>query len=204
MSQENVEPGRRAYEAFNRGDSEGIVADIAPEFEYVATGAIPGVGGAYGGAEGLRQFLESFWGEFDEPRVEVRELIEAGDQVVAALTFRLGASRAAQRPTGTSGMCGRCGTARSFVGRRSRAGTTPSKRRAFGVGGVPEERRDRASDCRAGKRRADWDGANPRTSCLSRPAPFADGGPIADRRCSGKTMPTSTEPTCPPLMRKGG
>ena len=88
MSQENVERVRRAYEAFNRGDSEGIVADIAPEFEYVATGAIPGVGGAYRGVEGLRQFLGSFWGEFDEPRVEVRELIEAGDQVVAALTFR--------------------------------------------------------------------------------------------------------------------
>jgi ketosteroid isomerase-like protein len=88
MSQENVEKVRRAYEAFNRGDSEGMVADVAPEFEYVGTGLIPGVGGAYSGAEGLRQFLESFWGEFDEPRVEIRELIEAGDQVVAALTFQ--------------------------------------------------------------------------------------------------------------------
>ena len=29
MSQENVEIVRRAFEAFNRGDSEGMVADIA-------------------------------------------------------------------------------------------------------------------------------------------------------------------------------
>jgi uncharacterized protein len=85
---ENVDKVRRAYEAFNRGDSEGMVADIAPDFEYVATGTVPGVEGTYRGVEGLRQFLESFWGEFDEPRVEIRELIEAGDQVVAALTFQ--------------------------------------------------------------------------------------------------------------------
>ena len=85
---ENVEKVRRAFEAFNRGDSEGMVANIAPDFEYVATGTVPGVRGAYRGVEGLRQFLESFWGEFDEPRVEIRELIEAGDQVVAALTFQ--------------------------------------------------------------------------------------------------------------------
>jgi uncharacterized protein len=88
MSQENVEMARRAYAAFNRGDSEGMVADIAPDFEYVTTGAIPGVGGVYRGPEGLSRFLESFWGEFDEPGLEVRELIEAEDQVLAGLTFQ--------------------------------------------------------------------------------------------------------------------
>jgi ketosteroid isomerase-like protein len=47
MSQENVELVRRAYEEFNRGDSKGMVADFAPAFEYVSTGAIPGVRGVY-------------------------------------------------------------------------------------------------------------------------------------------------------------
>ena len=46
MSQENVEKVQRAYEAFNRGDSEGMVANIAPDFEYVATGTVPGVRGS--------------------------------------------------------------------------------------------------------------------------------------------------------------
>ena len=44
MSQENDEVVRRAYEAFNRGDLEGTVADAVPDFEYVATGTIPGIG----------------------------------------------------------------------------------------------------------------------------------------------------------------
>jgi hypothetical protein len=41
MSREPVEVVRRAYEAFSRGDLEGLFADAAPEFEYVATWAIP-------------------------------------------------------------------------------------------------------------------------------------------------------------------
>ena len=45
MSQENVEIARRAYEAFNRGDLQAMVADLAPNFEYATTGAIPGMTG---------------------------------------------------------------------------------------------------------------------------------------------------------------
>jgi ketosteroid isomerase-like protein len=51
MSREIVEAVCRAYEAFSRGDLEGVFADAAPEFEYVATGAIPGAGGMYHGPE---------------------------------------------------------------------------------------------------------------------------------------------------------
>jgi ketosteroid isomerase-like protein len=88
MSQENVEIVRQAYGAFNRGDIEAAVANIVPDFEYVSTGAIPGMEGAARGREGFRQFLESWWGEFDEPRVDTHEVTEADDQVVASLTFR--------------------------------------------------------------------------------------------------------------------
>ena len=88
MSQENVELVRRGYEAFNRGDIDGVVGLIAPDFEYVASGLVPGVGGVYRGAEGLRRFAETFWAEFDDPRIEVHELIDAGDQVVASTTMR--------------------------------------------------------------------------------------------------------------------
>jgi hypothetical protein len=37
MSQENVEIVRRGYEAFNRGDIDGVVGLLAPAFEYVAS-----------------------------------------------------------------------------------------------------------------------------------------------------------------------
>jgi hypothetical protein len=88
MSEENVELVRRAYDAFNRGDAEGMFADVAPELEYIATGAIPGAGGVYRGTEQFGQFLDRWWGEFHETHVEVHELIDAGNQVLASLTFR--------------------------------------------------------------------------------------------------------------------
>lgn len=88
MSRENVEIVRRAYEAFNRGDPEGLVADLARDFDYVTTGTIPGAGGVYRGPEGFRQFMQWFSDAFDNPRVELHELIEADDQVLAALTLR--------------------------------------------------------------------------------------------------------------------
>jgi hypothetical protein len=88
MSQENVETVRRGYEAFNRGDIDGVVGLLAPDFEYVASGLVPGVGGVYRGAAGLRGFAETFWAEFDDPHIEIHELIDAGDQVVASTTMR--------------------------------------------------------------------------------------------------------------------
>ena len=56
MSEENVELVRKAYEAFNRGDVEGAVANIAPDFVYVSTGVIPGMEGVKRGPAGLRRF----------------------------------------------------------------------------------------------------------------------------------------------------
>ena len=88
MSQENVEIVRRATEAFNAGDVEGSIAHLAPEFEYVATGTIPGAEGVYRGPEGWRRFLELFWGEFDDARIEIRDLVASDDHVVAPQTFR--------------------------------------------------------------------------------------------------------------------
>jgi ketosteroid isomerase-like protein len=88
MSEENVEIVRRAVEAFNRGDFEGVTAEFAPEFEYVASGVIPGVGGVYRAPQGYTSFMEAFWGEFDELGAEVNELIDAGDRVLLSLTVQ--------------------------------------------------------------------------------------------------------------------
>jgi ketosteroid isomerase-like protein len=88
MSEENLEIIRRAYEAFNRGDPDGMVVDFAPTFEYVATGAILGSSGVYRGPEGYKAFLGLFWDEFQDARVELHGLIDAGDQVLAELSLR--------------------------------------------------------------------------------------------------------------------
>jgi ketosteroid isomerase-like protein len=87
MSQENVEMLRRGYEAYNRGDAEGTVADFAPTFEYVSTGAIPGMGDVHRGPEGYLGFIRWLWDEFEDARIEVHELIETGNQVLASVTL---------------------------------------------------------------------------------------------------------------------
>jgi ketosteroid isomerase-like protein len=92
MSQENVELLRRMLEIFNNeGDLDGMIAlaDPPAEFEFVASGvSFPDFADVYRGPEGLRQAVELFWGEFDEPHVEINELIDAGDQVFIPATFR--------------------------------------------------------------------------------------------------------------------
>jgi uncharacterized protein len=88
MSQENVELVRRGYEAFNRGDLEGMAEDFAPDLDYVTTGLVPGSEGAYRGREAWIEYTGWSRGEFENPRAVVHELIDAGDRVVAAVTMR--------------------------------------------------------------------------------------------------------------------
>ncbi len=88
MSQENVEIVRRTYEAFNRGDLETMVADVGPDAEYVASGAIPGVTGVYLGPEGYKRFASWLSEQFDVARTDVRECIDAGDQVAVCVSLR--------------------------------------------------------------------------------------------------------------------
>jgi ketosteroid isomerase-like protein len=91
MSQENVELVRRINELFNRGDFEPMfaLADPPPEFEYVPSLALgPDLVGEQRGPEGFRRVVEVFWNEFDDPHIELHELIDAGDQVFISATFR--------------------------------------------------------------------------------------------------------------------
>ena len=49
---------------------------------------IPDLSGVLHGPEGLRRLTDVFWGEFDDPRIEVDEFRDAGDQVFVSFTFR--------------------------------------------------------------------------------------------------------------------
>ena len=127
MSQENVDMVRRAFEAFNRGNRDAAVADVAPDFEYVASGAIPGATGNYRGPEGFKRFTEWLLDQFDDVRVDLTEVIEAGDQVVVRTTSRGAVSAAASRPAGMSGRSGLCATARPCAAKDSQAERRRSK-----------------------------------------------------------------------------
>jgi ketosteroid isomerase-like protein len=101
MSQENVELVRRAYEVFNEGGPEAVIAAgmWSPEIVFdFSPSEIPGLG-VYRGHDEVRAFFEEDWFgafPFEKWEVVVDELIDAGEQVIAITRQRgLGASSGA-------------------------------------------------------------------------------------------------------------
>ncbi len=94
MSAENVEVVRRAYAAFvETGDvseetiGPGFVWDMStfgnwPERQ------------TYEGIEGARQFLADWTGTWEDWRLELKELLDAGDNQVVAIVHQSGRSKA--------------------------------------------------------------------------------------------------------------
>jgi ketosteroid isomerase-like protein len=88
MSQENVEIVRRSFEVFNRGGAEAVISGgfWSPELVWDASpSGIPGLG-VYRGYDEVRSFFEDDWFQafpFEEWEIEVDELIDNGDQVIA-------------------------------------------------------------------------------------------------------------------------
>ena len=86
--EENVELVRRAFEAFNRGDHDAAFKDLAPTFEYVPSGVIPGVTDIQVGAEGMKRFVGWLLDQFDDVRIDVNEAFAQGDRVFVSITNR--------------------------------------------------------------------------------------------------------------------
>ncbi len=88
MSQENVDRVRAAIDAFNRGDLNGLVADMSRDFEYIPSGRLPDADKAYRGPDEFKRFIGWLTDQFDDARLEVHQFIDAGDQVVASVSNR--------------------------------------------------------------------------------------------------------------------
>jgi ketosteroid isomerase-like protein len=58
----------------------------APQFEYIPAGTFVGLS-RRSGHEGFIRFLETFWDEFHEAHAELQQLVDAGNSVVAHVTF---------------------------------------------------------------------------------------------------------------------
>lgn len=87
MSEENMDLIRRGWEAYERDDLSGAIADMSPDMVTYVAQPIP-VAGTYHGPEGLLQ-LTIDWAEgFDELVVTAEEFIDAGDQVVVRARHR--------------------------------------------------------------------------------------------------------------------
>jgi len=85
MSQENVEDFKRGLDAFNRRDVEALLEQLDPEVEWHP--ALPVlVGGeatVYRGHEGVREMLRDLYEAFAETHVELSEIRDLGDGLVA-------------------------------------------------------------------------------------------------------------------------
>ena len=92
MSQENVEAVRRLFAAFQSvdvGNFERHLDEVReifdPEVEWVAAPHSLLASEEYRGYEGVRRFWTQFLSAWDAFGVEVEELIDGGDQVVAVM-----------------------------------------------------------------------------------------------------------------------
>jgi ketosteroid isomerase-like protein len=88
MSQENVEIVRRAYESFNRwgvppwGErNPEIPLLLHPEIEFHTYAGAPEAG-VYRGREAVIEYHERVFGQFESARIELEDLLAAGDRVV--------------------------------------------------------------------------------------------------------------------------
>jgi ketosteroid isomerase-like protein len=88
MSEQSREIVRDALDAFSRGDLEKALERLAPDAEMDWTRAVGPYRGVYR-ADQVQQFIEDYTTAFESVWVETGELIDAGDQVIAVLTFHV-------------------------------------------------------------------------------------------------------------------
>jgi ketosteroid isomerase-like protein len=83
---ENAGLVQQGYEAWNRGDVEAVLTFLDVEIDWRGYTHIP-ESGTLEGREEVRAWLERFLEAWEELEIEVTELIDAGDQVVALVRF---------------------------------------------------------------------------------------------------------------------
>ena len=82
MSQENVEVVRAIYDAYERGDYPVAFERFHEDIEWFGPPDVSNSGFARG-HEGVSHSLSTWVGTWDGYQFELRELIDAGDQVLA-------------------------------------------------------------------------------------------------------------------------
>jgi ketosteroid isomerase-like protein len=85
VSQQDAEIVRGIYEAWHRSGGVMPLELVDPEIEVEIVGGP--VGGTYRGHSGLNQMLESWWSAFAEPRIDVEEIVDSGDGVLAKVHY---------------------------------------------------------------------------------------------------------------------
>jgi ketosteroid isomerase-like protein len=87
MSRENVEAFRSAIDAVNRLDIDAALPYAAPDVVFIPLRAA--VSGAYHGHEGIRQWAVDTDESFDVFRIDLTDVRDLGDDVLALGTLRV-------------------------------------------------------------------------------------------------------------------
>ena len=85
MSQENVEAFKRGLEAGNRGDIEALLEQLDPEVEWHSAlhALLGGEQTVFRGHDGVREMIGDLNEAFDEIHIEMTEIRDLGDGLVA-------------------------------------------------------------------------------------------------------------------------
>lgn len=88
--QDNVRLVQDAYDAFKKGDIEGLLQMLADDVEWITPGPsdIMPAAGHRKGREGVADFFSSMNAQEDVELFEPKEFIAQGDQVVAISSYR--------------------------------------------------------------------------------------------------------------------
>ena len=79
---------RIAYDAFNRRDLGDLWPLLHPDFEVDLTNSMGFDRGTYSGRDGVREFFATYWESFESVDIEVEELQEGDDALVAMIRAR--------------------------------------------------------------------------------------------------------------------
>jgi uncharacterized protein len=83
MSQENVEALKRAFDASNRRDIEGLLAEVHPDVEWhPAIAVLLGGEATYRGHEGVREWFRDQEEAFAEVHLDYSEIRDFGERIV--------------------------------------------------------------------------------------------------------------------------
>jgi ketosteroid isomerase-like protein len=85
MSQENVDAFKRGLEAGNRGDVETLLQELDPAVEWHSAlhALLGGEQTVFRGHDGVREMLRDLNEAFDEIQIEMSEIRDLGDGLVA-------------------------------------------------------------------------------------------------------------------------
>jgi ketosteroid isomerase-like protein len=98
MSQENLDLVRRGWDAWLRGDLQGLFSTWDPEVVWDTSNFRDWPESAYHGHTGVRRFLTEWLEVWDEYEVGVEELVAAPDGRVVSLHWHRGKGRDSGAP----------------------------------------------------------------------------------------------------------